>query len=372
MIRCFDYRRSLGEIEVEVRAAFERVLRSGKLLFGAETEAFEGELAAALGVRHCVAVASGTAALHLALAALGVEAGDEVITVANTCVPTISAIRAAGAVPVYVDVRDDDLMMDVSLVERAITARTRCILPVHLWGSGADMRALAELAQRHGLPLVEDCAQAHFTRIHGRWAGTWGLLGCFSFYPTKNIGSYGDAGAVVTDSNELATRLRRLRYYGYDGSGLAVQPGFNARISELQAAFLRVKLAVYPDWLARRRAIAHLYDNALAQRSVEPVRCRSHVEHSYHQYVVRCQNRRAVMDVLGRAGIEHGIHYAVPMHRMPGYGFAGAVPDGLPTTTRAADEILSLPIHESLRPSEAQQVVAAIGALESAGHRRAA
>jgi aminotransferase EvaB len=360
MIKAFDYRRSLAWIRQDIIAAIDRVLHSGKLLFGPETEAFEREFAQALGVRHCVAVASGTAALQLALTAVGVGPGDEVITVANTCVPTIAAIYAAGARPVYVDVRPDDLMMDVSLVERAIGPRTRCVLPVHLWGGGVDMSALAELAERHGLALVEDCAQAHFTRIAGRWAGAWGLAGCFSFYPTKNIGSYGDAGAVVVDRPELAERLRRLRYYGFDRGGLAVEPGLNARISELQAAILRVKLSVYPSWLARRQALADVYRTELDHPSIRQPYWQPDVEPSFHQYVVRCADRALLASRLQAHGIEYGIHYPVPLHHMPGYTAASMTPVGLPITERAATEVLSLPLHEALSDAEVQHVAAVV------------
>jgi aminotransferase EvaB len=360
MIHAFDYRRSLAWIQEDVSAAIERVLQSGKLLLGPETEAFEAEFAAAIGMPHCVAVASGTAALQLALLALDVEPGDEVITVANTCVPTIAAITACGARPVYVDVRPDDLMMDVALIEKNISNRTRCLLPVHLWGNGVAMSALRELADRHGLSIVEDCAQAHFTRIADQWAGTWGDAGCFSFYPTKNIGSYGDAGAIVVRSAKLAERLRRLRFYGFASPGFAVEPGLNARISELQAAILRVKLRVYPQWLERRKALANRYRKSLRHPGVQHPVWDRQIEPSFHQYVIRCQQRDSLMQLLSAAQIGHGIHYPYPMYKMPGYPAERGLEHQLIVTERAATEILSLPIHEALQDGEVDEVAMVI------------
>jgi aminotransferase EvaB len=354
LIRTFDYRRSLAEIRAQVDAALARVLASGTLIHGPETEAFEREFARFVGARHCIAVGSGTAALHLALWALGLREGDEVITVSNTCVPTVSAIRLTGATPVFVDVRSDDLLMDVARVEERISARTRCILPVHLWGAPVDLDPLLALARRHSLAVVEDCAQAHGSRYRGRMAGTFGAAGCFSFYPTKNIGAYGDAGAVVTDDDALAGSLRRLRTYGYDERGLSLADGTNARASEMQCAVLRVKLAVYGDWLARRLRVAARYDEGIRNpRLRKPLR-RAERESTYHQYVLRCEQRDALAAWLTRHDIGFGIHYPVPVHRMPGYArFAAA----LPVTERAAGEILSLPIHEALSEADAGRVI---------------
>lgn len=355
MIRSFDYRRSLPEIETDVLAAVRRVLDSGQLILGPETAAFEAEFAAYVGAQHCIAVSSGTTALHLALLGLGVAAGDEVMTVANTCVPTVAAIRQAGARPVFVDVCDRDLLMDPDRIPDAITSRTRCLLPVHLWGQSVAMDALMAVANAAGLPVVEDCAQAHGTRYRDRHVGTFGAVGCFSFYPTKNLGAYGDAGAVVTDDADLAARLRRLRTYGYDADGRATAEGINARIGEMQAAILRVKLGVLDEWLARRRAIAGLYDRAFDGTGVRRPAPPAHTVSSYHQYVIRHDARPAIMAALKAHDIDCGIHYPIPLHRMPAYQ-PFAEDTALPITERAAEEILSLPIHESLTADEASLV----------------
>lgn len=360
MLRSFDYLRTLPEIEAELLEAAARVLRSGRLILGPETEAFEREFAALAGAKHCVGVASGTAALHVALMALGLGPGDEVVTVANTCVPTIAAIRLTGARPVFVDVREDDLMLDASLVEGVVTARTRCLLPVHLWGRAADLPRLKRLAADRGLHVVEDCAQAIGTTHGGRQVGTLGDMGCFSFYPTKNLGAMGDAGAVVTNSDQLADRLRRLRTYGHNDAGEAVMEGVNARISEIQAAMLRVKLRRFPDWMRRRREVAAVYDAAIRNPRVALPPAQDGVEASWHQYVVRAGDRDGLMEALRGAGIESAVHYRMPVHRMAAYQGLWDRPPVLPVTERAAGEILSLPVHESVRSDEARRVAETI------------
>jgi dTDP-3-amino-2,3,6-trideoxy-4-keto-D-glucose/dTDP-3-amino-3,4,6-trideoxy-alpha-D-glucose/dTDP-2,6-dideoxy-D-kanosamine transaminase len=368
MIRSFDYRRTLGPIEDEVMAALSRVLHSDRLIHGPETEGFEREFAAAVGARHCVAVTSGTAALQVALMALDVGEGDEVITVANTCAPTATAIRLTGARPVFVDVRPDDLQMDVARVGARVSRRCRCILPVHLWGHAVDLAPLLALAERHGVPVVEDCAQAQGTLYRGKQVGTFGRLGCFSFYPTKNLGAYGDAGAVVTDDGELAARLRRLRMYGYDAQGVAVDAGGNFRIAEFQAAVLRVKLRHLDAWLERRRRNAATYGDELRHPEVELPPVPDGTLPSYHQYVVRCRDREAVTRGLDVAEIQYGVHYPTPLHRMP--AFAGGAPaDGLAVTDAASRRILSLPVHEALTDDEVRRVCEVLGGVPRAAAR---
>lgn len=361
MIRTFDYLRSFTEIEQEVIEALQRVLHSGQLILGPETTRFEEEFADYVGARYCVGVTSGTTAIHMALAALDVGPSDEVLTVANTCAPTVAAIRLTGGVPLFVDINDEDLMMDVGRIEAGITYKTRCILPVHLWGHAANLDALLAIAERHGIPVVEDCAQAHGTTWKGRAVGTFGAAGCFSFYPTKNIGAFGDAGAVVTDDAALAARLRRLRMYGYkQGSGVADEEGLNGRISEMQAAILRVKLRVYPQWLERRKAVAQHYETTIRNSAIRRPRILPHCEPSYHQYVVRLRARDALANYLSEQGIQTGIHYPVPVHRMPAYQQLPRCPDYLRVTERASREILSLPIHESISIEEVDFIAAAI------------
>lgn len=360
MIKSFDYLKAMPEIEAELLEVTARVLRSGQLILGPETEAFEREFAEYTGAKHCVGVASGTAALHLALMALGLGPGDEVITVANTCVPTIAAIRLTGAIPVFVDVREEDLMLDPDLVEHSITSRTRCILPVHLWGRAADLARLTSLAAKYELYLVEDCAQAIGTNYGSRQVGTVGDMGCFSFYPTKNLGAMGDAGAIITNSDELADRLRKLRFYGYNDVGESVIEGTNARISEIQAAMLRVKLRRLSNWLARRRTVAAIYDAGIRSPLVALPPKQIGVEPSWHQYVLRTGWRDGLMESLRLADIESAVHYRVPVHRMPVYLRHLAQTPALPVTERAAGEIISLPIHESISLEEARSVVLTI------------
>ena len=355
MIRSFDYRRTLGPIEDEIIEALSRVLHSDRLIHGPETEGFERELAAAVGARHCVAVTSGTAALQVALMALDVGDGDEVITVANTCAPTATAIRLTGAKPVFVDVRPDDLQLDVARVGARVSRRCRVILPVHLWGHAVDLKPLLEVAKHHGLPVVEDCAQAQGTLYRGQEVGTFGRVGCFSFYPTKNLGAYGDAGAVVTGDEELAARMRRLRMYGYDAHGVSVDAGGNFRIAEFQAAILRVKLRHLRHWLERRRRIAAIYGEAIRHPDIELPPVPVGTLPSYHQYVIRCRDRDAVVRCLDDAKIQYGIHYPTPLHRMP--AFADGAPDGgLAVTDAASGRILSLPVHEALTDTEVRRV----------------
>jgi dTDP-3-amino-2,3,6-trideoxy-4-keto-D-glucose/dTDP-3-amino-3,4,6-trideoxy-alpha-D-glucose/dTDP-2,6-dideoxy-D-kanosamine transaminase len=358
MIKPFDYQKILEPIEPEVMEAIRGVLHSGYLILGPETQAFEKEFAAWLGAPHCVGVASGTSALHIALWALDVRPGDEVITVANTCPPTISALRLTGAVPRFVDVAPDTLLATPESIEAAITPKTRCIIVVHLWGSMVDMEAVMALARKAGVAVVEDCAQAVGADWKGRKAGTWGDVGCFSFYPTKNLGAYGDAGAVATENAELAARMRRVRMYGYEAAGVSLEEGMNVRIHEVQAAILRVKLRYLNGWLERRKAFAAQYDRLLDNPLAVPVARNAGGEHAFHQYVVRSSQRDALGDWLRQHEIGFGIHYGTPVHQMPAYlQFAGA---GLPHTERGCREVLSLPLHEALTQEEVETVAGVV------------
>lgn len=363
MIKTFDYLREYAEIKVDILDAVVRVLESGSLLLGEETTCFEEEFAAFTGSKHCVAVASGTTALHMALLGVGVGPGDEVITVSNTCVPTISAIRLAGATPIFVDVNPDDLLIDTALIEGAVTDRTNCILPVHLWGQAAAIEELEGIARKYDIPVIEDCAQAHGTLYKERHVGTFGAAGCFSFYPTKNLGSYGDAGAIVTEDLELADRLRAIRMYGYDGKGIAQREGINGRISELQAAILRVKLRRLDQDISRRRQLADIYQRELKHTSIATPQTPAGTRPSYHQYVIRCEDRDTVIATLKSADIGYGIHYDTPVHLMPAYAFSGGARLDLPVTTEAASRILSLPIHHGLENREVESVCHAINSI---------
>ena len=356
----FDYRRTLTEIEPEVMEAVRRVLHSGRLLLGAETEAFEHELATAVGAGFAVGTGSGTAALQVALTAVGVGPGDEVVTVANTCPPTASAIRLCGATPVFVDVRADNLQMDVGRVAAAMTERTRCVVPVHLWGHAVDVPALLDVVG--DVPVVEDCAQAHGTLLDGRHVGTFGAAGCFSFYPTKNLGAYGDAGAVVTGDEGLARRMRRIRVYGFEGRMWSQELGGNHRIDEIHAAILRVKLPLLDRWVARRREIAAAYRAGVSAGGLRHPPLQECVVPSFHQYVVRCEDRAATTARLDAAGVRWSVHYRDPLNGMPAFAppRGRTAPGGVPETERAASRILSLPVHEALRDDEVARVVAAL------------
>jgi len=360
MIKTFDYLGTLASLEHEILDALKGVLNSGYLILGPETEAFEHEFAGFVGAKHCIGVSSGTTALQLALMGLGIGHGDEVITVSNTCVPTIAAIELSGATPVFVDVRHEDLMIDSSRVGDAVTDQTKCILPIHLWGQSVDIEAVMAVAQQEGLYVVEDCAQAHGTLYGQQHVGTFGNAGCFSFYPTKNLGAYGDAGAIVTNDEELADRLLRLRMYGYDNHNCSVEKGMNARISEMQSAILRIKLRRLPQWLNRRKEISALYDAKIDKPGIEIPFQHAGRNHSFHQYVIRCRERDRVANALRRHDIASGIHYPVPVHCMPAYAKLKRLLRPLPITERASEEILSLPIHEALTNAESEKVASVI------------
>ncbi len=354
MIKTFDYLKTLETLEADVIEAVRRVLHSGRLILGAETSAFEAEFADLVGAKHCIGVGSGTEALHLALLGLGVGHGDEVITVANTCVPTVAAIRLTGATPVFVDVNEHDLMINPDAVAAAITERTQCIVPVHLWGHAVDISRLMAIAERAGIPIVEDCAQAQGTMIGDKHAGTFGAVGCFSFYPTKNLGAYGDAGAIVTDDDDLAQHLRNKRMYGYTRSNYAEEEGMNARISEMQAAILRVKLPHLNGWIERRQEIAAAYHSSLTTPAFALPHVAAGTQHAYHQFVIRCEDRSEVIAALEADNIGYGIHYPTPIHKMPPYQHLS---DPLPVTEQASTAILSLPIHEALTDEEVTTII---------------
>ncbi len=345
----------------DLNAAALRVLASGRYLLGPELEAFEQELAAYHGCAHAVGVASGTDAVELALRALGIGPGDEVITVAHTAVATVCAIERAGAVAVPVEIDETRFTMDPAAAAAAVTSRTRAILPVHLYGHPADLTTLGDLARRHGLALVEDCAQAHGARWRGRLVGTFGHVGAFSFYPTKNLGAYGDAGAVVTDDDRLAGRLRSLRNYGQRGEpGRSEEVGLNSRLDELQAALLRVKLRRLDEHNDVRRRLADAYDGSLTRVSTPA--CHEDAEHVYHLYVVRHPSRDALREALAREGIDTLVHYPHPVHLQPAYSHLGLRRGALPLTERVAAEVVSLPLFVGLGDGALARVAEAVAA----------
>ncbi|MDX2136773.1 MAG: DegT/DnrJ/EryC1/StrS family aminotransferase [Chloroflexota bacterium] len=345
----------------ELETAVSRVMTSGWYLLGPELEAFEAEFAAYHGVGHAVGVANGTDAIELALRAAGIGAGDEVITVAHTAVATVCAVEATGAMPVLVDIDPQTYTMNPQAAAAAITPRTKVLLPVHLYGQAADMTALTAVAQQHNLLLVEDCAQAHGARWRGQLVGTFGQLATFSFYPTKNLGAYGDGGAVITNDSNYDARLRRLRTYGQTTRYIHAERGINSRLDEIQAAILRIKLAHLDTHNDQRRELACAYHSELTGVTV-PYN-HPDARHVYHLYVIRHPQRDWLMEHLKSNGIGTLIHYPVPIHRQEAYADLGMAAGSLPVTEQAATEILSLPMYVGLTQTDVEQVARTVAKL---------
>lgn len=360
-IRVWDYLPEYAVERDDLLDAVETVFRSGRLVLGDSVRGFEREFAAYHGVRHCVGVDNGTNAIKLGLQALGVGPGDEVITVSNTAAPTVLAIDGVGATPVFVDVDEDTYLMDVGQVAERITPRTRCLLPVHLYGQCADMAPLEALASEHGLVILEDCAQAHGARHHGQLAGTMGSAAAFSFYPTKVLGAYGDGGATITSDDTVAANLRRLRYYGMEEHYYVVQtPGHNSRLDEVQAEILRRKLRRLDGYIEARRAIADRYAEALAGTDLVLPRLAPGNDHVHYVYVVRHPRRDSILEALKPYGIELNISYPWPVHTMTGFVHLGYREGSLPVTERLAGEIFSLPMYASLPAGTQDKVIDAL------------
>ncbi|MBB5112652.1 DegT/DnrJ/EryC1/StrS family aminotransferase [Micromonospora echinospora] len=352
----------------DVLGAVEQVFSSGRLVLGESVRGFEREFAAYHGVPHCVGVANGTDAISLALWALGVRPGDEVVTVANTAAPTVLAIDAVGAVPVFVDVDEATCLMRVDQVADAITARTRVLLPVHLYGQCVEMASLRALAAEHGLAVLEDCAQAHGASHHGRVAGSLGDAAAFSFYPTKVLGAYGDGGATITADPDVERRLRRLRYYGMEDRYYVEEtPGRNSRLDEVQAEILRRKLRRLDRYVAARREIARRYDEGLAGTGLVLPVTASGNEHVYYLYVVRHPRRDEILAELRPHGIELNVSYRWPVHTMRGFAHLGYSDGSLPVTERLAEEIFSLPMYPSLDADTQARVIDALRKVLRAG-----
>jgi dTDP-4-amino-4,6-dideoxygalactose transaminase len=350
-----DLTAQLEALRPELEAAIERVLTSGHFILGPEVEGFEAEFADYCRVAHCVATGSGTDALRLALSAAGVGPGDEVVTVSHTAVPTAFAAPSTGAAPVFVDVDPDTFTMDPARAADAIGPAARVLMPVHLYGQCADLDPLRRLAEEHDLWLIEDACQAHGATYRGQRAGSIGQLGCFSFYPTKNLGGYGDGGAVCTDDGDLADRIRRLRNHGLTHDYLHETPAGNSRMDELQAAVLRVKLAHLDDWNTQRRALAAVYAEHLRDSPVTVPRAAGWGEHVFHLYVITTPERDEVLRHLQENGVEAGVHYPVPGHRQPAFSDRPP-PEQLAVTERLAGEVLSLPMYPELGEDQAVRV----------------
>lgn len=357
MIPFLDLKAQYRQIKPEIDAAVVSAIESAQFVLGPDVAAFEKRFASYCNVKHCGAVNSGTSALHLALLAAGVGNGDEVITVSMTFVATTAAILYSGAVPVFVDVDPVTWTMNPDLIEAAITSRTKAIIPVHLHGLMADMDPIMEIARRHSLVVVEDAAQAHGAEYKGRRAGSIGDLGCFSFYPGKNLGAYGEGGAIVTNQSEFARQICLLRDWGQESKYNHVVPGYNYRMDGIQGAVLNVKMNYIEAWTEARRAVASQYDRLLADSHYGRPSPPPHARHVYHVYSIELGQRDAVQEALRTAGIGTGIHYPVPVHLQRAYADLGYGPGDLPVTEALANRFLSLPIYAELRPEQVAEVV---------------
>ena len=343
-----DLKAQYQSIKPEIDAAIARVLDSCQFVLGPEVAAFEQEFAAYCGTAECIALNSGTSALHLALLAGGVGPGDEVITVPFTFVASVAAVTYTGARPVLVDIDPRSFTMDPSAIEAAITPRTKAILPVHLYGQPADMDPIMEIARRHRLVVIEDAAQAHGAKYKGRPVGSIGDMACFSFYPGKNLGAYGEGGAVTTSNPEYARTVRMLRDWGQDRKYHHQMRGFNYRMEGFQGAILRVKLRHLERWTEARRAVVRQYDELLADSGVETPTEMPWARHVYHVYTLRTDDRDGLQASLQAEGIQTGIHYPVPVHLQPAYADLGYGRGAFPRSEAAAEQVLSLPLYPEL------------------------
>lgn len=357
MILCANPAAQFLSYQEEIEQAIARVLRGNRYILGPEVEALEREFADYIGTAKAVGVANGTDALEIALRALDIGNGDEVITVSHTAVATVAAIEAAGAVPVLVDVDPRYYTLDPAQLAEALSNRSRAVIAVHLYGQAADLDAIGQFCADHGLVLIEDVSQAHGARWKGRRLGSIGRVGCFSCYPTKNLGAIGDAGLLTTSDEALAERIRMVRQYGWRQRYVSDSPGRNSRLDELQAAILRVKLRHLDADNARRRELAARYTRLLAGFDVRTPEARAEAEHVFHLYVVRARRREALMAGLKAADIHPGIHYPVPVHRQGAYDRRIRTAASMQVTDALASEVLSLPMYPELSPAQVDEVV---------------
>ena len=348
MIPLVDLKAQYASIKHEIDPVVLEVLASGQFALGPEVARFEQEFAAFCNAKHGIAVNSGTSALHLALLAAGVGPGDEVITVPFTFIATVAAIRYTGATPVFVDIAPHNHTIDVSQVAATITKKTKAIIPVHLYGQPADLDPLCELARRHQLTVIEDASQAHGAEYRDQRVGGVGEFGCFSFYPGKNLGAYGEGGFVVTNDTSYAQTIRSLRSWAEEPRHHHARTGFNYRMDNLQGAILRIKLRHLTDWTNARRQIAATYDKVLADTSVTVPIPPPHTKHVYHQYVVQTERRDALHQVLKDQGIQTGLYYPLPLHLQPCYADLGGTPGDYPCAEAAARTTLALPVYPEL------------------------
>jgi dTDP-3-amino-2,3,6-trideoxy-4-keto-D-glucose/dTDP-3-amino-3,4,6-trideoxy-alpha-D-glucose/dTDP-2,6-dideoxy-D-kanosamine transaminase len=359
-IKVWEYLEEYEQEKEEIHAAIEKVLSSGHLILGESVKKFEEAFAGYCNLKFGVGVNSGTDALFLGLKALDIGAGDEVITVANTAVPTVSAIVAAGGTPVFIDIDPETYLMDTTLIEKAITEKTKCILPVHLYGQCVNMKSVNDIARVYGLKVIEDCAQSHGASFNGKKAGSMSDLAAFSFYPTKVLGGFGDGGMIVTNDENLYKRARRLRFYGMESTYYSEEPGYNSRLDELHAEILLRKLSHLDEYIARRREIAYEYDESLAMTSLSLPKTMPGNEHVYHLYVSRHPERDKIISQLRTKEIIVNINYPWPIHTMKGYAYLGYREGDLPHTEKAAREIFNLPMYPTLTNDKQVIVIVAL------------
>ena len=353
----FNYLKPLYDAhKTEYQEAALRVLDSGWYVLGKEVEAFEKEFAAFTGSQYCVGLNSGLDALILALKALGIGVGDEVIVPANTYIATVLAITANSATPVFVD-SDEYYCINSKFIEKAITPKTRCILPVHLYGQSSNLEVIISVARKHNLFVVEDCAQSHGAAWNGKHTGTFGDIGCFSFFPTKNVGAFGDAGAVVTDNAELADKIRMLRNYGSKKKYYNEIAGINSRLDEMQAALLRVRLKYVKEIIDTRSIVAQMYLKLLRNDKIILPKIRDGASHTWHLFVIECTQRDALQLFLKERGIETQIHYPVPSYLSEVYSYMGLTRDSFPRASAQAENILSLPLYYRMEEEKADYVI---------------
>jgi len=356
-IKVWEYLREYHNEKEEILAAIEEVLESGWLILGSKVKAFEAAYAEYSDTKYGIGVAIGTEANTLALEALGVGPGDEVITVSNTAITTVSAIVTAGATPVFVDIHEDTYLMNASLIESAITPKTKCIIPVHLYGQCVDMDAVNAIAKKHKLFVLEDCAQSHGALYKGAKAGSLSDISTTSFYPTKILGTYGDGGMVNTNNEELDKKMRRLRFYGAEKTYYAIEHGHNSRLDEMHASILLKKIKHLDEYIRRRQELAKRYDEMLKDTSlILPVEA-TYGKHAYYIYVVRHPERESVMEELKQAGIIVNISYPWPIHTMTGYAQYAPAEGSLSVTEKMAKEIFSIPMFPSLTDEQQLYVI---------------
>ncbi len=363
MIPFVDLKTQYASIKDEVNAAIQHILETCQFTLGSEVAAFEQEFAAYSHAQYGIGVNTGTSALHLSLLAAGVGPGDEVITVPFTFVASVAAIYYTGAKTVFVDIDPKTFTMDVTAIEAAITERTKAIIPVHLYGQTVEMDPLLEIAKRRNLVVIEDACQAHGAEYKGKRAGSMGDMGCFSFYPGKNLGAYGEGGMVTTNNSDYTRTIRMLRDWGAEKKYHHELKGYNYRLEGIQGAVLRVKLKYLEKWTEGRRTAAGYYNQLLADSGVPTPIEMDYARHVYHVYAIRTKNRSQWQDALNAKGIQTGIHYPIPVHLLPAYSDLGYVKGDFPHAESAANEVLSLPMFPELTKAQCEEVCEAIAIL---------